>query len=149
MKVSLYVDQSTRAFRKMRRGIGYVLECTINDVPFTITGFSAVDATEHAAELTAITAALDRMTRPAEITIHSVDPYIRATYSMISKLAEEGFTKANGAPMNNRDLWAKIYEHSKTQTIDVITGTHEYSEWIRSEISRRRLGGKENNEIQK
>lgn len=148
MKVDCYVEQSSRAFRKKLRGIGYVLQCTINSVPFTITGMSAIDATEHAAELTAIVTALDRMTRPADITIHTADPYIRMTFNTISKLAEEGFTKANGSPMNNQALWIKFHEYSKLHNIDVITGSHEYSSWIRTEIERRGLGGKEQNDIQ-
>ena len=139
MKVDLYIEQNTRAFRKMLRGIGYVLECMGRKGPVTIEGFSAVEATEHAAELTAIKAALNRMIRPAEITIHTEDPYITKNMDLIEELAAGGFRKADGSPLRNQELWVKVYELSKPHNITAVAGKHEYSEWIRSELSRRRI----------
>lgn len=144
MTVDCYVEQTSRAFRKMDRGIGFVLECTIKGSPVTINGLSAVNATGHAAELTAIRAALERMTKPSEIAIHTEDPYVLTYFDMIDELAAGGFRKADGTPLNNRELWAEIYELSKQHSITVAIGSHQYSDWIRSELNRRGLGRKEN-----
>lgn len=142
-KVDCYVEQTTRAFRKMDRGIGFVLECMVHDVPMTRNGFSTVKATAHAAELTAITAALERMTKPSNITIHTEDLYVLKYLDMIDEVAAGGFRKADGSPLNNRDLWVKVYDLSKPHKITAAAGSHEYSGWIRSELSRRGLGNKE------
>lgn len=139
MKVECYVEQSSRAFRKMIRGIGYVLECSVNGTPVTVTGFEAVEATGHAAELTAIISSLKRMKKPADITIHTEDVYVVAYIDIIEELAAGGFRKSDGNPIQNQELWKEFYKLAQPHNLTVAVGSHQYTNWIRSELKRRKV----------
>ena len=137
MKVECYVEQSTRRIGKATRGIGYVLECSINGKPVTVSGLEKAQATSHAAELTAVVSALKRMQKPADITIHTEDAYILTYARMIDELAAGGFLKSDGTVIKNRELWEEFYELTKPHSLTVRVGNHQYTNWIRSELKRR------------
>lgn len=122
----------------MKRGIGYVLECSLNDTPVTVAGFEILEATVHAAELTAIISALKRMKKPADLTIHTEDAYVLTYIDIIDKLAAGGFLKSDGTAIRNQDLWKKLYDLAKPHNLTVAVGSHQYTSWIKTELKRRK-----------
>lgn len=68
------------------------------------------DTTGNRLVMTALIAALERMTRPAMIRIITDCRYLINGFQMLQIWQQAGYRTAKGVPLKNTDLWERLYE---------------------------------------
>ena len=95
MKVDIYIVDDGSSTKRSERWTGYLLTCGGGEA----YGAESLDATENNAVITTMVRALDRFTRPAEITFHIESEWI------IGRL--EKVEGRDGTPESNLDIWQR------------------------------------------
>lgn len=136
--VRIYTGTDLRSPRAASGKIGYVLETQGRAGPVTRTGFADLaSVTRNQAELTAIEKALERMTEPCEIAIFTESTYVAAGMEWAKQWKENGWITARGKPVSNQEEWSRVLELMEPHEVTVESKQHEYSSWIKTELSRR------------
>ena len=137
--VNIYVQTSFRRPRKGNGWFGYVLETQTRDGPATRTGFELLeDTTRHQAEILSVSKALERMVKPSEITIFTDSLYVAGGFrTWVEQWQQNGWVNSRGEPVAYQEEWKKLLELAKPHKITVENAEHEYSGWLKTELSRR------------
>ena len=93
MKVDIYIASDNRQPRRGDRWTGYLICAEKRDK--ALISAKLMETAEYRAIITTLVEALDRFTRPAEITVHIENGWI------IGRLSREG------ASENNLDIWQR------------------------------------------
>jgi len=96
MKVRIYVGIDDHQPRKKERWAGYIIEAEGHEDAPRI-GTMCAQATANNAIINTMIEALDRFTRPADITMHIDSSFVVRTVSK--------FERADGRTMNDLELW--------------------------------------------
>lgn len=138
-QVNIYVQTSFRRPRKENGWVGYVLEMQTAAGPATLSKFEQLeDATRHQAELLSVCKALERMTKPSEITIYTDSLYVTSGLdSWVEKWQQNNWQNSRGDSVAYRPEWERLLELAKPHKITVKNAEHEYRGWLKSELARR------------
>lgn len=137
--VNIYIATDSANTRKSKRSYGYVLECMKGGEPQTLSGFGETESTFHETNLIAVVEALGRLNQSCEVHIHCEDRFILNMMEHNLELwAARDFQTVKGKPVESEEYWRKLWELQKRQLILTECGKHEYSQWIRDEMERRR-----------
>lgn len=138
-QVKIYTQTSFRRPRKGNGWIGYVLETQGRDGPVTLTNFIQLeDTTRHQAELLSVCKALERMTKPSEITIFTDSLYVTSGFNgWVEQWQQNNWTNSRSDPVAYREEWERLLELAKPHIVTVKSEVHEYSGWLKSELARR------------
>ena len=130
-RVNIYINISPASIRKSKKRYGFVLECVINDFPYTKDQFGEVEDTYNGAVLKVINSALRRMNQSCEVHVYTDNTYI---LGMIEKnldmWAGNGFVTSKGEPLKNQEEWRNMWSLSMKHLLVPVPGKHPFSEWI-------------------
>lgn len=144
MKVDIYIETSSTYQGITDRKCSYVLSTTIRNEERTREGFGHLEGTWHQAVLTALEEALERMTVPCEICVHTRDAYVCSRITKLEDLAGSGWRDSKGELIKNAEEWQRVYSavHAlpDAHKLTGISGKHSYSEWLREEMAKRDFG---------
>lgn len=135
-KVDLYMENAGKAPKEREAWYGYVLTYQGKQL-YTTTGFASCRANRHRRDLVMFLEALMRC-KECFLTVHTDSTYLKGGYGRIPQYIENGWITSGGAPVKNRDLWQKIHTESQGKEIHFVFGRHEFTEWLKAEIRRRR-----------
>lgn len=138
--VDIYVDVDNHNPRPAQRIYGCVLSCeSIYGNPVTMDIFWMCEGTYHQCFIKAVIAALKRMKKPSRICIHGPDAYVLNMIDHnINMWAGSRFASAKGQPIRNAELWQELWELLKLHEYRTVAGEHEYSDWLVTELARRK-----------
>ena len=105
MQVDIFLFTSSRAPSVSTGRYEYVLFCRGQALA---DGGETGPITGHRLALTCAGAALKRMTKPAEITIHTDCRYLINGLTQLRTWKGLDWTKPGGAPLKNADLWKQL-----------------------------------------
>lgn len=116
MKVDIYIADTGSGPKRQERWTGYLITCNGG----MVYGAECVEATENNAVITTMVAALDRFTRPADITIHIESEWIIGRVvrvegrdgtpeSNLDIWQRAGWKTARGTEVKNRAEWQRLY----------------------------------------
>lgn len=107
--IYIYIPQKARIPKPRERTYRYMLVCRgMEGHPLKGGGEAEEGASGHRIALRCAVDALSRMTRPAEITVHSDCYYLVNGWESIGKWAGNGWKKADGKQVKNTDLWLSL-----------------------------------------
>ena len=96
------------------------------------------------AVLVTLAEALERMTVPCEICIHTRDVYVCSRIAKLEALAGAGWRDSKGELIKNAEEWQQVYAavHNlpDAHKISGRSGKHSYSEWLKEEMEKRDFG---------
>ena len=138
-QVNIYVQTSFRRPRKGNGWCGYVLEVETGAGPATLSNFVYLeDVTRHQAELLSVCKAMERMTKPSEITIYTDSLYVASGLNgWVEQWQQNNWQSSRGNPVAYREEWEQLLELVKPHNVTVKNEEHEYSGWLKSELARR------------
>lgn len=138
--VHIYAEVDNAILKKAERMIGYVLECEGKER--TVEGFCRIDATYHAATLSALCLALSRINQSCEVHIHTQNTYIANVFkNSLPGWAANDFQGKAGKLVRNDELWRKLWMYCQKHMIVMEPGLHPYLHWMEDEFLRRRIKG--------
>lgn len=137
-RVDVYVSTDIKGIRKADGQIIWLLEMQSQKGPVTRCDRETVtNETARIAELTALTRALSRMTKPCEIMLHITNQNLAKTFdkNWIDTWAETDFMDCKGEPMKDVDKWREFYKlYKQHKLLGVSCETNSYSSWMRNEL---------------
>lgn len=140
-KVNIYLAQDTASTSKYKRSHGFVIDYKKkNGEDETRQGFGETEETYHGATLICLLDAMELLTQPCEITVHSEDRFVlNMMKNNLEKWAETDFRNAKGDPLKHAELWEELWKiiAEKGHELEIESGHHAYSEWLESEMKRR------------
>ena len=75
--------------------------------------------TNNRMELMAAIVALETLTRPCEVVLHTDSQYVRQGITLwLPNWVRRGWKTAGGDPVKNRDLWERLHEACRRHSID-------------------------------
>lgn len=134
MQVDIYMVGNSKKPDSAERWIGYLIRARNSEVE--VTGTACYVATYHETFMLIMVEALDRFTRPADITMHLEDAWVASCLQRHSLDGEEearslldrwqlnGWKKARGGELENKDLWQRLY--NKLRVFEQSGGTFEF-----------------------
>lgn len=144
MKVDIYIETSSIYQGITDRKCSYVLSVSIRNEEQTKEGFGHLEGTWHQAVLVTLAEALERMTVPCEICIHTRDVYVCSRIAKLEALAGAGWRDSKGELIKNAEEWQQVYAavHNlpDAHKISGRSGKHSYSEWLKEEMEKRDFG---------
>lgn len=138
-QVNIYTQTSFRRPRKGDGWIGYILEMQTMAGPATLSKFEKLeDTTRHQAELLSVCKALERMTKPSEITIFTDSLYVASGLNgWVEQWQQSNWYSSRGNQVAYREEWQQLLKLANPHKVTVKNEEHEYSEWLKSELARR------------
>lgn len=113
-QVDIYLWVSTRAPKAREAEYRYLLTCGNHRV----SGRERVtETTGHRLVLQCAIAALGRMVRPAVITVHTDCRLLINSHAYLQRWAADGWSRQNGEPVKNVDLWKLLVEKEGAHAI--------------------------------
>lgn len=138
-EVQIYTGTNIKSPRAASGRFGYVLATQGKKGLATLEDFGELEnVTKNQAELKVVAEALKRMKEPCEITIFTESSYVAAGMEWLEQWKENGWITARGKAVSNKEEWIELSELIKDHKITVECKEHEYSSWIRTEITRRK-----------
>ena len=138
-KVNIYTQTSFRRPRKGNGWIGYVLEMQTSAGPATLSHFVQLEeVTRHQAELLSVIKAMERMTKPSEITIYTDSLYVTGGLNgWVEQWQQNDWNNSRGEPVAYREEWQRLLELAKPHKVTVENTEHGYKNWLATELERR------------
>lgn len=136
MKVDIYIAVEDRQPKKQDRWSGYIIKSKSSDKAQLVKAVKTFSTTNEAVILTIIEA-LDRFTRPADITMYMDSSFVAGVASkhprkdgrIMSDLEiwqENGWRTARKTEVKNKDEWQKLY--NKLRVFEQSSGTFAFEE---------------------
>ena len=131
MQVDIYVTGNSKRPDSIERWAGYLICAKGNKKE--VTAAACYESTLYAAFLMIMVESLDRFTRPADITMHIDNSWIISCLkrpdeedgkSLLDKWQENGWLRARGEKLENKDLWQRLY--NKLRVFEQSGGTFEF-----------------------
>ncbi len=140
-EVKIYTYTNIKGPGKRSGAFTYLLETETSKGLATLNKTEFLEsATENRAELTALIKALQRLTKPCILTIHTDSPYVAAGYTQnrIKNWIKTGWTNAKGEPVANKEEWQKIAELLGRHMVSfVVREWHSYKAWLVAETEKK------------
>lgn len=141
MKVNIYIETSSTYQGITDRKCSYVLSVSIRNEERTREGFGHLEGTWHQAVLVTLAEALERMTVPCEICVHTRDAYVCSRISNLENLAGSDWKDSKGELIKNAEEWQRIYTavHAlpEAHKLSGKSEKHSYSGWLQEEMEKR------------
>lgn len=120
MKVNIYIANNDKQPGRKDRWIGYLIQAEGYGGKGELIDVRPVEATAYRAIIMTIVAALDRFTRPAEITLHVEKDWIigklirpvvngEKKISTLEEWQANGWRTTRGTEVKNKDDWQRLY----------------------------------------
>ena len=142
MKVDIYIETSSIYQGITDRKCSYVLSVSIRNEERTKEGFGRLEGTWHQAVLVTLAEALERMTVPCEICIHTRDIYVCSRIAKLEELAGSGWKDTKGELIRNAEEWKRVYAAvhvlPDAHHLTGKTEKHSYSGWLQEEMEKRK-----------
>lgn len=142
MKVDIYIETSSTYQGTADRKCSYVLSVSIRNEERTREGFGHFEGTYHQTVLLTLAEALERMTVPSEICVHTRDVYVSSRIPKLEELAGSGWKDTKGEPIRNAEEWQRVYAavHAlpDAHQLSEKTEKHSYSGWLQEEMEKRK-----------
>lgn len=146
MNVSIYVVIDDHQPKKKERWAGYVIEAEGHEKQIIST--RCLQATANNAVITMMIEALDRFTRPADITMHIDSAFVARTATRIERRdgrtmndlelwQESAWRTARGTEVKNRAEWQRLY--NKLRVFEQSRGTFSFEELPKDDGQRARI----------
>ena len=137
-KINIYIHTNIHSVRSGATGFYiWVIEAITSKGPATLTDKEEITATWKEAELMALIAALKRLNKPCELTIHAGNVHLAAALNSgwLSKWSGNGYTNSKGEPIEFSDKWKELWELIQKHTfIAASIKANSYTYWMMSEI---------------
>lgn len=137
-KVDIYVCTDIKGIRKAAGHYIWLIEMKTPKGPATLYDKKETEAvTGRIAELTALTEALGRITKPCEITFHIANNNLIRTFQNRWPEAwkASGWMDCKGEPVKDAEKWKLFDERASRHTILGVTDEpHSYSSWMNNEL---------------
>lgn len=140
--IDLYMENSGKSPTVKDEWYGYVLSYK-GQIIHTKEVFEHCVRNRNGRDLEMFLDALSRC-KPAQIIVHTDSGYLAGGFDRISRYRENGWKNSKGEEIKYKDLWEKIAEKSQDKEIMFELGEHEYTQWLKSEIRRRKHENEEN-----
>lgn len=139
-EVNIYLEVTPKAPVCREGHYAYVLEYHGK----TVEGYGVCrDTTFHRLILTCAITAVNRMRVPGDITVHVPAKHLGFGTEFIKIWEKHGWRNAKGEPLANADLWQQWAKACKEHRITIqFASENTYTLWMRTEIERRKHGGK-------
>ena len=134
MQVDIYVTGNSKRPDSIERWAGYLVRAKGGKKE--VTGAVCYASTLYASLLMIMVEALNRFTRPADITIHVDNSWITSCLikykrpdeeeekSLLDRWQENGWQRARGEKLENKDLWQRLY--NKIRVFEQSGGTFKF-----------------------
>lgn len=109
-KVDIYLETDSTFQGKKHRRCGYVLATQLRTGEKTKGGFGYTEGTYHQAILKTLAEAFFRMNKPAEICVHTQDPYVNSRLLKLDEMADAGWRNSKGELIKNAAEWKEVHE---------------------------------------
>ena len=137
-KVDIYVCTDIKGIRKAAGHYIWLIEMKTPKGPVTLYDKKETEAvTGRIAELTALTEALGRITKPCEITFHIANNNLIRTFKnqWLDAWKASGWMDCKGEPVKDVEKWKLFDERVSRHTILGVTDeAHSYSSWMNNEL---------------
>ena len=134
-RVNIYIATDSTNMRKSTKKYGYVLECFVNEKPYTKEGFGEMEGTYNRVVLAAVNEALERMKNPSEIHVFMENAFVcNMIKHSIPGWIQNGFETSRNEPIKNQDKWIEYYQLSKKHLVKPEAGKHEYLNWLKEQM---------------
>lgn len=139
--VDIYLETSSIFQGTTDRKCGYALSVLVHNEEKTREGFGHYKGTYHQTVLLTLAEALERMTVPSEICIHTRDMYVASRISKLEEMAGSGWKDVKEEPIKNAEEWERVYAAAhalpETHKLSAKSGKHSYSGWLQEEFEKR------------
>ena len=137
-KVDIYVCTDIKGIRKAAGRYIWLIEMKTPKGPVTLWDRKETEAvTGRIAELTALTEALSRITKPCEIMFHIANNNLVRTLQnqWIEGWKANDWLDCKGEPVKDAEKW-KLYEEKvcKHEIVGISEEPHSYSSWMNSQL---------------
>ena len=147
MKVNIYIAVDDKQPKKKDRWAGYLIE-PVGVRSAGVIETRLVQATANNAVITTMIEALDRFTRPADITMYLDSAFVVRTASRFERTdgrmmndlevwQEHSWKTARGTDVKNRKEWQRLY--NKLRVFEQSRGTFRFVEMERDSNRRERI----------
>ena len=140
--VDIYLETSSIFQGITDSKCGYVLSVLVHNEEKTREGFGHYKGTYHQTVLLTLAEALERMTVPSEICVHTRDAYVSSRILKLEELAGSGWKDTKGEPIRNAEEWKRVYAavHAlpDAHQLSEKTEKHSYSGWLQEEMEKRK-----------
>ena len=144
-KVHIYVESDTTAPRQMPRMIGRIMICeSFPDPKDWRHRYIGNFGTYHAVILRGMAEAIDQLTRPCEIYVHSQNNWILNQIDQnLPVWGKNGFRSKTGKEIKNIFEWRWLWKSLETynHTIVTVQGPHEHQQEILEMMERVKVRG--------
>lgn len=135
-KVDLYMENAGKSPKEQEGGYGYIIAYK-GKMLYTVDGFGSYTGSRNRRDVYIFLQALKRC-KECEMTVHTDSNYLKGGFKRIEQYEKNGWMKPDGNPVKNADLWKEVATESRGKEISFQTGQHEYTEWLKMEIRRRK-----------
>lgn len=139
--VNMYLETEAKGLKEGKGYYGYILEyLTKAGTPVTRQEIELEEkVTANRLLLIAAYNAMERLTKPCQIIIHTDSRYLKnGLETWVHQWYQVDWIASNGGHVKNKDLWKALHAASKNHLVKVeVTKNHEYSAWLKDEIKRR------------
>lgn len=136
--VNIYIATDIRGAARVKHAKGmYILECFVQDKPYTKEGRMCMDdATDNALTLTLLAKAVSRMQKRSVIRIFTRNGHILSTIKneWNTGWQNNGWKNAKGQPVKNAELWQAVTEELDKHIYTVTDEKHSYENWLSTEL---------------
>ena len=137
-KVDIYVATDIKGIRKASGSYIWLIEMQTPKGPVTLWDIKETEAvTGRIAELTALTEAFGRLTKPCEVVLHITNSNLEKTFrnNWIEAWNSSGWIDCKGEPVKDMDKWQLFYERFKKHTcLEISALRHSYSSWMQNQL---------------
>lgn len=147
MQVDIYVTGNSKRPDSIERWAGYLVRAKGGKKE--VTGAVCYASTLYASFLMIMVEALNRFTRPADITIHVDNSWITSCLikykrpdeeeekSLLDRWQENGWLRARGEKLENKDLWQRLY--NKLRVFEQAGGNFSFEILEKDDKNRNRI----------
>lgn len=134
--VNIYLENGGKSPKPCAGWYGYILEYQGQRL-YTRKRFARVEGTRQERDLVMLLDAMERC-KPCRIRVYTEEPYLAGGYERLPHYVNTKWITARGDPVRHKNLWERILEQSAEKPLEFILGPHGYTEWLRTEIERRK-----------
>jgi ribonuclease HI len=139
--VRIYIEQSVKGLKHETGWYGYLIEYdSIKGTQTREDYEEVINVTAHELELLAILEALQRLTKPCNVTIHSSHGFFKNAFMghWIEKWKESNWKTAKGKDLEHQAIWKAIDKELAKHSVIIGVREHKYQEKLNQEINIRR-----------
>ena len=137
-KLDIYVYTDIKGIRKAKGSYIWLIEMQKEQGPVTLWDKKETEeVTGRYAELTALTEALSRVTKPCRISLHISNDNLMNVFrnKWVEVWSSSGWLDSRGEPIKDSEKWQQFYERFKIHEIEEISiSHHSYSSWMQNQI---------------